>query len=340
MRFNKFSVSQLFPELENGKANQTLLEDGDDCFYIGAKKNDNGVMRYCKYNSDLVQNGNCILFICNGAGSVGYSLYMDRPFMATSDVVAGYNENLTPFIGLYLVSLFDLERPRYSYGRKWKNTLRQTTISLPVDENDEPDWKWMEDFMKEHILLSAPSRTKELFLHSVNTDSIISNHFNLTGRPWEYIELNEVFTRIYKAQPHVKSNLNISERMIDGYVPFISRTESNNGCDGYVNAEDVEIESGNAIIIGDTIASIFFQEFPFTTGDHIVICRTPNLNKYNALFIVTILRLEKYRFNYGRAFKKQIVETHKIKLPVKSDGTPDWEFMENYIKGLPFSSNL
>ena len=338
MKFKKFTVAQLFPILENGKANQTLLENGDDCFYIGAKKTDNGVMRYCKYNSDLAQKGNCILFICNGAGSVGYSLYMDRPFMATSDVVAAYNERLNPYIGLYLVSLFDLERPRYSYGRKWKNTLRQTTVPLPVNENDEPDWDWMEYFMRGRILESSPNRTKELFLNSINTNSVRPERILLTDVSWKYIKLSKVFQRIYKAQPHVKSNLSISERIIDNYVPFISRTESNNGCDGYVNSEDVTIEPGNAIIIGDTTASIFYQEFPFTTGDHIVICRSSNLNKFNALFITTILKLEKYRFNYGRAFKKQIVESHRIKLPVKSDGSPDWEFMEKYIKSLPFSA--
>lgn len=340
MRFKKFTVSQLFPILENGKANQTILEDGDDCFYIGAKKSENGVMRYCRYNSDLVQRGNCLLFICNGAGSVGYTLYMDRPFMATSDIVAGYNENLTPYIGIYLVSLFDLERPRYSYGRKWKNTLRNTTIPLPVTENDEPDWQWIETFMREHILLSAPSRTKDLFLKSININPVLPNRVQLNDVSWEYVKLSSIFERIYKAQPHVKSNLSITERLFDNYVPFISRTESNNGCDGYVSIEDVVIEPGNAIIIGDTTASIFYQEFPFTTGDHIVVCRTSNLNKYVALFLVTILRLEKYRFNYGRSFKKQIVESHQIKIPVSSNGSPNWQFMEDYIKSLPFSDSI
>lgn len=340
MKFKKFSISQLFPILENGKANQTIIEDGDDCFYIGAKKNDNGVMRYCRYNQDLVQKGNCILFICNGAGSVGYTLYMDRPFMASSDVVAGYNDNLTPYVGLYLVTLLDLERPRYSYGRKWKNTLRNTTIPLPVNENEQPDWEWIESFMHEHILLSSPIRTKDLFLNSVNTESILPNRICLTDASWEYIKLSSIFERIYKAQPHVKSNISISDRLLDNYVPFISRTESNNGCDGFVNKEEVFIEPGNAIIIGDTTASIFYQEHPFTTGDHIVVCRSSNLNKFNALFIATILRLEKYRFNYGRAFKKQIVESHKIKLPVQSNGSPDWDFMEEYIKSLPFSASV
>jgi len=30
----------------------------------------------------------------------------------------------------------------------------------------------------------------------------------------------------------------------------------------------------------------------------------------------------------------------KIKLPVKKDGSPDWKFMEDYIKSLPYSKNI
>ena len=29
-----------------------------------------------------------------------------------------------------------------------------------------------------------------------------------------------------------------------------------------------------------------------------------------------------------------------IKLPVTTQGLPDWEFMENYIKSLPYSASL
>ncbi len=164
--------------------------------------------------------------------------------------------------------------------------------------------------------------------------------YSLEDVSWDYVKLSDLFTSIYKANPHVKANLTICEFAFENSVPFISRTESNNGCDGYVNADDVFVEEGNAIIIGDTTASVFYQPISFTTGDHIIVCRCSNLNKYNSLFLRTVLSLEKYRFNYGRAFKRDIVINHKIKLPVKSDGSPDWDFMEKYIKSLPFSASV
>jgi hypothetical protein len=37
-KWQEFRVDALFPVLRNGKANQGLLEDGNECFYVGAKK--------------------------------------------------------------------------------------------------------------------------------------------------------------------------------------------------------------------------------------------------------------------------------------------------------------
>ena len=73
-----FITSRLFPIMENGKANQQMLDEGDECFYVGANKDDNGVMLHCLRNDALITKGNCIVFICNGQGSVGFANYMEH----------------------------------------------------------------------------------------------------------------------------------------------------------------------------------------------------------------------------------------------------------------------
>lgn len=62
------------------------LDDGDDINYIGAKKNENGVMRRVKLEPQLVSKGNGILFICDGEGSVGYTNYIDKDFIGSTTV--------------------------------------------------------------------------------------------------------------------------------------------------------------------------------------------------------------------------------------------------------------
>ena len=113
-KWKPFITARLFPVLENGKANQQMLDEGNDCFYVGAKRDDNGVMIHCIRDESLITKGNCIVFICNGQGSVGYANYMDVDFLGTTDIVAGYNEFLNPFTGAFLASVYSQERPKYS----------------------------------------------------------------------------------------------------------------------------------------------------------------------------------------------------------------------------------
>lgn len=143
-----FELQNLFSRFEVGKGHDTILDDGDECFYLGAKKSDNGIMRTCAMNEDLIQEGNCIVFICNGAGSVGYANYMDKPFIGTTDLVMGYADWLNPRTGLFVSTVLCKERFKYSFGRKWKTRLRETKIKLPSTPDGNPDWRWMEDYIK------------------------------------------------------------------------------------------------------------------------------------------------------------------------------------------------
>lgn len=147
-----FKVGQLF-KLETGKVSSTeVLTEGEDVFYCGAKKDENGIMSRCAYDKKYISKGNCIVFICDGQGAVGYNNYMDRDFIATVNLVMGYNDNLNKYNGLFLASLLDLERPKFSFGRKRKKTLANTEIKLPAKLNSkneyEPDWQYMEDYIK------------------------------------------------------------------------------------------------------------------------------------------------------------------------------------------------
>lgn len=146
--WDDFRVGDLFDRFEVGKAHAGMLEDGDDCPYLGAKKEDNCVMRRCARNPELVQQGNCIVFICNGEGSVGYVNYMDREFIATTDLVMGYSKKLNQYNGLFITTILDRERPKYSFGRKWKTHLKNTIVRLPKTRDGKPDWDEMERIIK------------------------------------------------------------------------------------------------------------------------------------------------------------------------------------------------
>ena len=76
-----------------------------------------------------------------------------------------------------------------------------------------------------------------------------------------------------------------------------------------------------------------------------------NLTKYNALFICTVIKICAAKFDYANACTSENLRTLKIPLPAKKeqDGTmyidgkktyndngftPDWEFMDHYMKSI------
>lgn len=356
-----FITSRLFPVMENGKANQQMLVEGNECFYVGAKKNDNGVMVHCQRDEDLITKGNCLVFICNGQGSVGFANYMDVDFIGTTDIVAGYNEKLNEHIGAFLATIYSQERPKYSFGRKWKTHLKDTEVKLPVQHNadgsyvndatclysDEgyvPDWEFMENYIK-----------------SLHYKSLTTKHttaLKLNKDRWQEFEFGRLIKSIYKAHAYTKDDLTEQNVKLDSTLRYITRTAEDNGCELIVKNEALSyVEEGNAITIGDTTATCFYQEEQFVTGDHMIVIRADWLNTYTGLFIVSLLNYEQYRYSYGRAFLMDRVKETILKLPIcrNNDGSPiidetkqfsdegyipDWRFMENYIKSLPYGDRI
>jgi hypothetical protein len=149
-KWKEFKLSDVFTSIENCKCSsaEELLEDGSDLFYIGAKKTDNGVMRLVKRRNEFVSRGNGIIFICDGQGSIGYSIYADNDFIGSTTLSIGYNKKLNKYNAMFFVTVSDLERFKYSFGRKRKSTLDDSTVKLPATSECCPDWQFMEDYIK------------------------------------------------------------------------------------------------------------------------------------------------------------------------------------------------
>lgn len=325
-KWGSFRISDLFPILQNGKANQGMLSDGTECFYVGAKKNDNGVMLHCAYDEDLIQKGNCIIFICNGQGSVGYANYMDVDFIGTTDIVAGYNENLNQYNGLFIATVLCQERPKYSFGRKWKTHLKDTVIKLPQTLDGNPDWNYMERYIKsiKHKPLSTANRGG-YGSHTLGVET------------WKDFCLGEYF--------EIKKGKRLtSDEQTEGSTPYIGAIDSNNGIANYIGQD--AIHAGNTISLSynGSVGEAFYQPEPFWATDdvNVLYFREENgvaFNKYIALFVCAVLRQEKYRYSYGRKWVLESMKSTVIKLPEKS-GKPNWSYMEDYMKSLPYGDRI
>ena len=67
-----------------------------------------------------------------------------------------------------------------------------------------------------------------------------------------------------------------------------------------------------------------------------------NVSDSAKLFLCTLIYNEsKYKyFPFGRELNTHIRTDYGFTIPVTADDEPDWEFMENYIKSLPYGDRL
>ncbi len=174
VRWGKFRIGDLF-RLEPGKGRGAnhLESVSDGISYLGATNRNNGVLDFVKPEENLTQKGNCIVFIRNGEGAMGYSVYKAEDFIATSDITAGYAPFLNRYTGTFITTVADKVRGRYSYNYKRSDTrLKNEMIQLPVDDSGNPDWAFMERYMQQ----------EEQSLTGEYTDSIQSKLHNTPPR--------------------------------------------------------------------------------------------------------------------------------------------------------------
>ena len=134
-----------------------------------------------------------------------------------------------------------------------------------------------------------------------------------------------------------KSGIDKNKLNIDvGLIPYITRTDMQNGINMFITDKQnnrYNIDEGNVITIGLDTQTVFYQPTAFYTGQNIQVLRNNNLNKYTAMFIIPSIKIQMQKFNWGGngATLGRLNRTRLI-LPVNSQGKPNWQFMEDYIK--------
>ena len=114
--------------------------------YITATANNNGIGYFVDNTNDTLES-DCLSV--NRNGSVGYCFY--HPYLA---LYGNDTRKLRPKIKNKYVSLFismciTSQKDKYGYGYKMGTArLKRQRILLPINQFEEPDWQFMEEYMK------------------------------------------------------------------------------------------------------------------------------------------------------------------------------------------------
>lgn len=351
--WKEFVLEKLFTIKKGKRLTAEDQEDGNNN-YIGAIDSNNGIANHIAQSP--IHQGNTISLSYNG--SVGEAFYQKDPYWATDDVNALYSkyDGFNEPIGLFFATVLRQEKYKFSYGRKWTlDNMKRTVVKLPIKHNEDgtplidtskkysgdgyvPDWEWMEFYVKS--LHHKPLTTQ-------NKSGIVPS---LNIQEWKEFKVSDVLQCD-------STKLSIKDDLSEGRIPFISRSAENNGCDGYVEVDLEQITKCNCLTIGAEGVYSFYQPVDFATGNKVYQLRNEHMNPYIGLFLSTILNAEDYRYSYGRARILSKLKDEIIKLPIvhNEDGTPfidrtyrysnqgyipDWQWMADYIKSLPYGDRI
>jgi len=147
-----FSISDFFNVFSGGdkpKSNDLKHQNGVLVNSIENLTTNNGVKEKIMYSGDKKFKDFISLVSIGSGGHSFYQQELGAIFTRVKALLPKKDIYFNKYVGLFLTTLLRLETKRYSYGRVLDNTrLENTQIQLPIDDKGNPDWKFMEKFIK------------------------------------------------------------------------------------------------------------------------------------------------------------------------------------------------
>ena len=123
----------------------------------------------------------------------------------------------------------------------------------------------------------------------------------------------------------------------DGGIPRVTVSNFNNGITGYyADSDDKNYRTYQNFISVSFLGTVFYQPDKVSL-DMKVHCLKPlnyELNTYSAGYIVSIIRKAISNFAYSDQLSSTVLAELEFALPATSDGKPDWDYMESYMKAI------
>lgn len=159
---------------------------------------------------------------------------------------------------------------------------------------------------------------------------------------WREFKIYEIFTTLNvgnKRQVPTGASISKKDLVENGSIPRISVTGVNNGIVGYYDYK-LENKSNYRVyrnfISVSFLGTIFYQEGECSLDMkvHCLKLIEKELNKYCALYLVSVLRASLKESSYSDQISSTVLPDLTIKLPIDNNGKPDWEYMEQYMKNI------
>lgn len=337
--YKDFKVGELFePYLPRNKK-LDKKERGRYPLICGSGVN-NGIDGYTDEDIDVYENE----LTMSTRGSSGATFYQEGKFVLNNNsMVLKLKEEYPKNKGALIYISTHLNKLPYEGYTNYptKSGIVKDVLELPVKslEDTEPDWEYMEEYIKQKELAYIDKLNKEF---EQKKEQLIE----LIGEETEYINIEELPTAKFKIGDlfTVESTKSLDAGKLtfkkEG-INFVGRTGANNGVQGKIGRQEFEPNEPNTItasVIGNLKYVKYQQEYYYTSQNINKLTPKYNMGIQHIQYFITHIKkfVEQYNGMQG-GYKLKDIREHEIEVlvnPEVSELVPDWNTIEDYVNGI------
>ncbi len=134
----------------------------------------------------------------------------------------------------------------------------------------------------------------------------------------------------------IETGANINKKILSsGTIPRITATDTENGVDSFTeNIHHKCFRTYTNRVSISFLGSCYYQPYQasYDMKIHNIGLKDREWNSYTALFVATQCRRFCEHISYGNQLSSTDLQKQHILLPVTPAGTPDWQYMEDYMR--------
>lgn len=296
--------------------------------YITRTDRDNGIDDFIgNQPSNNVDEGNVI--------TIGLDtqtvFYQPSKFYTGQNVQVLKNDNLNKYVALFIIPLIKVQMVKFNWGGNGATLgrLKKVTVKLPITDDEYPDYVFMEEYMKQ-----MEQKLLIRYKNYIGKKSLKCQKGcgKMKDCRWKDFDVKEIFPIIIRGR-RLKTDDHIK-----GTMPYVSSSAMDNGVDNFVsNNQGVRIFN-NCLTIANSgsVGATFYHPYSFVASDHVTSLANEEFNKYVYLFGGNIASRLSEKYSFNREIKDSRLQREKIMLPVNDNDEPDYEYMEEYMRGIEY----
>ena len=344
VKWGEFKIGDLFEKqnlkFKKGKFDKEkdvsrILTEEYSLPLVNAKDGDNGIMYYGR-PEDFENVEMSIDIVNDGAVSTGnvYSQPQKTGVLYNAYLIKSKFELNSSQLHFFTTTIQKSIKLKFSYELKasWER-VKEEFIQLPEKNDGNIDFDFMEAFIRE----LEEERIRELAAYLKvsgfdnyelsKCESEALAHFN--ELKWKEFSYSEIFN-------HIKQGRRLKKgEQKPGKIPFVMAGTTNTGIVGYIS-NPIATFPKNSITI-DIFGNTFYRNYDFGAGDDTGVYWNDDKNYSSEQMLYFSSCMEKSirgKFSFGKKLRSSQSFNFRIFLPVNSDDSPDYAFMETFISAV------